>query len=378
MAAFYQSRSSSSKNAEENNQKLASAVKLYERALVIEPSNVMARHGLSSISLSSLSSLSPHPQEDTEEPNDIEVEGGFDPAYVTELFDSYSFHFEKSLEQLEYRSHLLVARAVGQYLDVRFSPNPSAIVDSDRVNSADIGTNSGRDANTDPISDANPSDGNSNGVCADVDSRYGDSSIGTDSSGDSSSDSNNIGNNFSSSNNFSALTILGLDLGAGTGLVCSPLKNEIEKNFKEYCRSKPNPSDKNNGKDNENDRLDGNPNSDSNLNPSLFAGPFVGMIGVDLSSKMLQKARVKDCYGDLIKDDVITFVQQYASSLSISMLQNNKVSVISIKIMEIVKLPLTSTDFNTKDQPISNPIYNPNSKPTLILTLILILCYRIP
>jgi hypothetical protein len=32
----------------------------------------------------------------------------------------------------------------------------------------------------------------------------------------------------------------------------------------------------------------------------MFSYDLVGMIGVDLSSKMLQKASNKECYGDLI------------------------------------------------------------------------------
>jgi hypothetical protein len=50
------------------------------------------------------------------------------------------------------------------------------------------------------------------------------------------------------------------------------------------------------------------PTGDKTLPSSL---PFIGMIGVDLSSKMLQKASNKECYGDLIVGKICLHIYIY-------------------------------------------------------------------
>ena len=47
----------------------------------------------------------------------------------------------------------------------------------------------------------------------------------------------------------------------------------------------------------------------------MYLPPFIGMLGVDLSEKMVQKSRLKKCYGDIIVNDVLSFVRDYASNV---------------------------------------------------------------
>lgn len=75
------------------------AIALYKRALAVESTNAMALHGLRSLLLLS------------GDDDASRQEGGMDSEYVSQLFDSYSFHFEQSLQLLQYQSHLSVANA---------------------------------------------------------------------------------------------------------------------------------------------------------------------------------------------------------------------------------------------------------------------------
>lgn len=87
---------------------LRRAAELYAAALEIDPANRMARHGLQSLRQPDLGGLDIGDR-DTSAPDTA------DPEYVRELFDSYSFHFEKSLAMLNYSSHLLVAELLSQF-----------------------------------------------------------------------------------------------------------------------------------------------------------------------------------------------------------------------------------------------------------------------
>ena len=48
---------------------------------------------------------------------------------------------------------------------------------------------------------------------------------------------------------------------------------------------------------------------------NIFQLPFIGILAVDLSPKMLQKSKLKNCYGDMIVSDVMLFVQEYAENV---------------------------------------------------------------
>jgi hypothetical protein len=84
------------KKIQKNNDNKLKAIDLYNRALLIDVENVMAKHALQTLSGKS--------------------ENSMNLEYITQLFDSYSFHFDQSLKLLDYKSHLLVAQAVGKYL----------------------------------------------------------------------------------------------------------------------------------------------------------------------------------------------------------------------------------------------------------------------
>jgi len=93
LASYYQSQIDS------DNHKI---INLYEKALEIEPNNIMATKALQA--------LKGNHNEDS----------SLDSTYVRELFDSYSYIFEDSLSKLKYNSHELVAEAVkkfAHYLD---------------------------------------------------------------------------------------------------------------------------------------------------------------------------------------------------------------------------------------------------------------------
>ena len=74
-----------------------SAIKYYQLALTHDAKNQMALHGLYSIAAADQNTLTQHKE--------------MSKAYIEELFDSYSFHFDDSLRNLQYNAHVLVARA---------------------------------------------------------------------------------------------------------------------------------------------------------------------------------------------------------------------------------------------------------------------------
>ena len=251
------------------------ALELYHRALVVDPLNHMARHGQTSLRL-----LLNGKQGGVHEVGVVNEVGVVDEVevvnemgvandgtllsteYVTELFDSYSFHFDTSLQALEYTSHLLVAEAVGEYLYVR-APLPSQIQDA-------------------------PSQ-----------------------------------------------MYLGLDLGAGTGLACEPVKSAVVHILQTQAQGlrqglgpglEPESGQESGQGPGQGLEQGSGPGLGSTVVEKGLGSPnqrevnphwrgMVGILGVDLSSKMLQKARRRGCYGDLITGDVTTFVQEYASKV---------------------------------------------------------------
>ena len=101
LAALYHSHASSSSSSDDLSAAYVSqAAAYYKQALSLEPGNVMAQHGLRSVTGG----------EGDAQRRDIKAE------YVAELFDSYSFHFDDSLAQLQYRAHSLVAEAALKWL----------------------------------------------------------------------------------------------------------------------------------------------------------------------------------------------------------------------------------------------------------------------
>ena len=81
------------------------SISLYETALELDPDNIMAQHGLSSLTGANVRAL----QQD----------------YVRELFDSYSFHFEHSLSSLNYRSHELISAKIA---NITYSNTPEVLI----------------------------------------------------------------------------------------------------------------------------------------------------------------------------------------------------------------------------------------------------------
>jgi len=111
------------------------AIALYKRALAIEPTNAMALHGLRSLLLLS-------GDDDASRQGD-----GMDSEYVSQLFDSYSFHFEQSLQLLQYQSHLSVANATVDSIQGRFFGESISGIASystrQRLNIIDVGAGTG-------------------------------------------------------------------------------------------------------------------------------------------------------------------------------------------------------------------------------------------
>ena len=171
--------------------------------------------------------------------------------YVTELFDSYSFHFDHSLQALEYTSHLLVAEAVGEYLHVR-AHNPSQIAHTPSQNSGGTSQNvSTSSQNVPPPSQP------------------------------------------SQIESIAPVKYLGLDLGAGTGLACEPVKTAVVQAHSVNVKAQGLGLGPGQGLAQVAGQAQGL-GQGQKLNPGEGDndwGELVGMLGVDLSPKMLQKAR---------------------------------------------------------------------------------------
>jgi len=167
------------------------AISLYQRALAEDPVNVMALHGLRSL-------LSDDASTEGEENN-------MDSQYVSQLFDSYSFHFEQSLQLLQYQSHLSVANATVNSIQERF-------FGSNRINLPSVG-----------------------------------------------------------------LRLSIIDIGAGTGLVCTPLREGLAR-----------------------------------LDWAAAEMPEVNIVAVDLSAKMLTKAIEKNCYNSSAVSDIVEYLYSAA------------------------------------------------------------------
>lgn len=152
------------------------AIALFQQVISLEPDNIMAKHGLASL---------------TQNTTDAAI--SLSNQYVKELFDSYSFHFDNSLlNNLQYKSHKVIANAVVMNLRA--------------------------------ISD------------------------------------------------YKVLNIL--DLGAGTGLVCPEIKNEINLLHENQSQT----------------------------------SVKLNVTAVDISYNMLLKARDKSCYDDIIVSDIFDFM----------------------------------------------------------------------
>ena len=128
---------------------LQRAADLYAAALQIDPANRMARHGSAPLIASGrivcsnsnrmvrimlgLQALrQPALAQDVGD-SSTSLQTA-DPEYVRELFDSYSFHFEKSLSMLNYTSHLLVAELL-----LRIRPSPAAAPAAEPLRILDLG-----------------------------------------------------------------------------------------------------------------------------------------------------------------------------------------------------------------------------------------------
>lgn len=163
------------------------AIALYKRALAEEPTNAMALHGLRSLLLLS-------GDDDASRDGD-----GMDSEYVSQLFDSYSFHFEQSLQTLQYQSHLSVANATVDSIQGRFIDNSISGITSRSTR----------------------------------------------------------------------LPLRIIDVGAGTGLVCFPLREGLMR-----------------------------------LDWAAAGMPEINIVAVDLSAKMLDKAKEKNCYNSSAVGDI--------------------------------------------------------------------------
>jgi predicted TPR repeat methyltransferase len=311
------------------------ALSLYQQALAMDPHNTMARHGVASIK-----QLITHPTTKTgtntdtahsvplinsgtaSDPltgSDTVIESvSLDPAYVRELFDSYSFHFDQSLAQLEYRSHLLVGEAVGRYIHLG---GEGVGDDGGGLMGGGGGGLMGGDSGGRGIMGGGAGGGGGGSLMGDDEGgRGGGSEMGDDG------------------------MILGLDLGAGTGLACGPIKAGIAKAILRRrdgpisptpstplsTTSTPSTSLSSSSPGQvldtvpvtESGTIDPTIPSSTNGPPSDPHGPQsaaeeaawerVGVVGVDLSPKMLLKAGRRGCYGDLVTADVVGFVREYA------------------------------------------------------------------
>ena len=276
------------------------AIKYYEKALILDPLNVMAKHGLLS-----LNNIGINSQKNQNSENDLK--NGLNQNYIIELFDSYSFHFENSLLLLDYQSHNLVAKSVGKYISnlIQSKSNKILLKMIKENNKNEIGKNLDK---KNVITEAKLEILNKNEKI------------------------NSQLLNVNSTKYDVELNIFGLDLGAGTGLACLPIKNEILKNVHLHnteLNKKKNLKINENENENRNglsmsyeDELDGEYNNLDGDNITIL--PYIAIIGVDLSSKMLKKSEEKKCYVDTVVDDVAKFVQDYAANVNIKTNENDK------------------------------------------------------
>ena len=252
-----------------------SAIKYYERALLLDPTNVMATHGITSLKITKNSD-----EENRENGNYIK--NGLDSNYVTELFDSYSFHFENSLLSLDYKSHVVVGNAVGKYsnswvTDSMIQRNPSLkeyFFNEKLIEKNQIIDDNNSNENEYNIKTAN---NNNNEYAIDND---------IDNSNDNYSNTITSITNAKTNNDntvtlpIEEIDIYGIDLGAGTGLTCDPVnyavKNRIEK-YNEFVKHLHLKDDNNENYKNiddnskksskkDSDNNDNNDNNDSYLN----------------------------------------------------------------------------------------------------------------
>lgn len=262
------------------------AIKYYEKALTLDPLNVMAKHGLLS-----LNNLGLNNQKNQNSEKDLK--NGLNQNYITELFDSYSFHFENSLLLLDYQSHNLVAKSVGKYISnlIQSKSNKILLKMIKENNKNEIGENLDK---KNAITEAKIEILNKN---EEINSQL---------------------LNGNSTKYDVELNIFGLDLGAGTGLACLPIKNEILKNIHLHnteLNEKKNVEINENKSDGEYNNLDGD---------NITILPYIAIIGVDLSSKMLKKSEEKKCYVDTVVDDVAKFVEDYAANVNMKTNENDK------------------------------------------------------
>ena len=246
------------------NQREKLAIDLYREALRFKPDDVMALHALKALQSScgeadyasasvSDSSISGNTDGLSSLGRDSIVKPEMSTNYVSELFDSYSFHFEQSLQKLHYQSHELVAAAVNEYYQ-----NGSAQPQSRRSDSKEQ-----------------------------VSFHYHDTHTQTQSHTQTQTQTGAEGQP-------SVLNIL--DLGAGTGLVCPPLRRYVEQMGQSIK---------------EKEQLDA-ARMEATVPPPMIShssGFRVNITGVDLSGKMLLKAAAKGCYDYLETADIIQYLR---------------------------------------------------------------------
>ena len=102
--------------------------------------------------------------------------------------------------------------------------------------------------------------------------------------------------------------------------------------------------------DDKNDRSSEKKDNNKNQDDKFFISPYIGIIGVDLSSKMLIQSRKKNCYADTVVSDVTLFVQNYAKLMRTGRERTN------IKNKNNVELE------DKNDKNVKNPIDNNNNK----------------
>lgn len=229
-------------------------VELYKQALELEPSNKMAFHGLRSLlQEQSSSELSDSIDSNKDNNNDesyatlvslgaMDKTSEIDHSYIKELFDSYAYHFEHALvHELKYYSHTLVAEAVEKYYN--FTNHPFLPV----------------------VPSTHP--------------RTAQSAVPE------------------------RVRVNILDLGAGTGLACEPVRTALQQS---YLRHHPYECG------NSTSTSISDSDSDSHRHNHSACGSFVDvfMTGVDLSEKMLFQAKKKQCYQQTFVSEVHDYISK--------------------------------------------------------------------